>query len=236
MITYRTRQRCASALALTDEHALLLGQVAARAEDVVAVAARDRWPRRQLQALLDYVRAEVLQQVADEERLLFPARQGPGFARLRHEHMRVRRVADALAEAAHDEAGWTTSRLAAVSQDLVTTLERHLAAEDALLTTPRTHHPAPATAVLTGRSHEWYPLTEGTVIDLDALPAGQAIDAAAERLLRLRAGEHVELRASHDLMDVWRRMDRSDPGGYGFVQLQEGPRRWAMRVTRRHAT
>ena len=51
----------------------------------------------------------------------------------------------------------------------------------------------PATGVLGGRPHEWYPLTEGPVIDLGALPAGQAVAAAVARLLRLGGGGQVAL-------------------------------------------
>ena len=60
-------------LTLADEHALLLSQVLTRAEDLLAVTAEDRWPARELQVLVGYLRAEVLGQDADEERLLFPA-------------------------------------------------------------------------------------------------------------------------------------------------------------------
>ena len=78
-------------------------------------------------------------------------------------------------------------------------------------------------------------LTEGPVIDLDALPAGQAVDAAVHRLLRLRRGEQVELHASTDPHLVWRQLDVLSPGGYGFAYLQDGPDRWRMQVTRRLA-
>ena len=89
--------------------------------------------------------------------------------------------------------------------------------------------------MLGGHPHEWYPLTEGPVIDLDALPAGQAVDAAVDRLLRLRRGEHVELQAATDPHLVWRQLDALSPDGYGFVYLQDGPDRWRMQVTRRRA-
>jgi uncharacterized protein (DUF2249 family) len=89
--------------------------------------------------------------------------------------------------------------------------------------------------MLGGHPHEWYPLTEGPVIDLDALPAAQAVDAAVHRLLRLRRGEHVELQAGTDPHLVWEQLDALSPGGYGFVYLQDGPDRWRMQVTRRLA-
>jgi hypothetical protein len=67
-------------LTLADEHALLLSQVLIRAEDLLAVTAEDRWPARELQVLVGYLRAEVLGQDADEERLLFPAGAPPGVS------------------------------------------------------------------------------------------------------------------------------------------------------------
>ena len=58
-------------LTLSEEHGLLLRQVAIRAEEVLAVTAGGGWPTRELQALLIYMRAEVVRKAVDEERLLF---------------------------------------------------------------------------------------------------------------------------------------------------------------------
>jgi uncharacterized protein (DUF2249 family) len=74
----------------------------------------------------------------------------------------------------------------------------------------------------------------GPIVDVDALPADQAIAALSERLLRLRAGDRIELRSRYDLGWIWRRLDRLDPGRFGCRYLSEGPDRWAMQVTRRH--
>lgn len=59
---------------LTDEHTLLPGHVAGLVDDMVTVAAEDRWPRRRLRALLGYLDAGVSRQIGDEERLLLPGR------------------------------------------------------------------------------------------------------------------------------------------------------------------
>jgi hypothetical protein len=235
VITHWTRPRWSrTAHTLIEEHALLLGQDAARANDLLAVAAEDRWPRTELQALLDYVRAELIRQIADEEWMLFPPHPTPsGFDRLRRDHLRLRHNTQALEDATSGHSESTAAQIAATTWRLLTLLERHFSAEEDLLAAASAPCPVHATADLTGRSHEWYPLTEGTMIDLDALPADQVIDATVERLLRLRADEHVELRSSNDLCRLWRQMDRIDPYGYGFVYLQEGPQRWAMQVTRR---
>ena len=94
----------------------------------------------------------------------------------------------------------------------------------------------PATLAPGGCPPRRYPLTEGPVIDLDTLPAGQAagqaVDAAVDRLLRLSRGEHVELRSRSDPYRLWRQVAEFAPGGYSLVYLQEGPEGWAVEVTR----
>jgi uncharacterized protein (DUF2249 family) len=74
------------------------------------------------------------------------------------------------------------------------------------------------------------------VINLDTLPDGQAVAAATDRLLRMRRGEQVELRAGTGLDPVWREISKLSPDGYQFTVLQDGPGRWRMRVTRRQPT
>lgn len=93
----------------------------------------------------------------------------------------------------------------------------------------------PGTAALGGHPHEWYPLTEGPVVDLDALPPDQAVAAAVDRLLRMHRGEQVELKSRTDLDPVWRQVSGLIPGGYRFTAVQDGPARWRMQVTRRQA-
>ena len=218
---------------LAGEHALLLGQVVTRAGDLLAVTAGDRWPARELQRLVGYLRAEVLGQDADEERLLFPAGASAGVSRLARDHARLRAAIETLERVAAGEITWSPAELAAATRDLLRQLGRHLHAGEALLAAAGPPGEVPATTVLGGRPREWYLLTEGPVIDLDALPPDQMIDAATERLLRLRRGEQVELRSGRDPWLVWRRLDALSPGGYGFVYLEDGPDRWRMQVTRR---
>lgn len=221
-------------LTLAEEHALLLEQVAIRAEDVLTAAAGNRWPARELPRLLGYVRAEVLRQAADEEMLLFtPRGTSPGQARLSRDHARLRDATEMLERAAAGEATWSPARVATVTRDLVCQLERHLAAEERLLTAGGAQGREQAVSRLGGHRHEWYPLTEGPVIDLDALPPGQVIDAVTERLLRLGRGEQLELCSDRDPWLVWRQMDDVSPGGYGFAYLGDGPGLWRVQVTRR---
>lgn len=219
-------------LGLIDEHGQLLCQVAMRAEALLAVSAAGHWPARELEALLGYLRAEILRQAADEEMLLFPAHgEQAGLTRLARDHVRLRAGIEALERATRDSSG-SRAALAGATRDLLCQLERHLATEEAILTGPGGLGSAPATTVLGAHPHEWYPLTEGPVIDLGALPPDQAADAAAERLLRLARGESAELQSHSDPYTVWRRIDRLAPGRYGFAYLEDGPHHWRVLVTR----
>jgi uncharacterized protein (DUF2249 family) len=220
-------------LALADEHVQLLWQVTARTEELLTAAARGRWPGAELAALAGYVRAEVLRQASDEEALLFPAIPSREAAGLARDHVRLRAAADLLARVAAGEQPMSPAQVAAAARDFAAQLERHLQAEEKQLASQRPPPCVPGTAALGGHPHEWYPLTEGSVIDLDALPAGQAVAAAVDRLLRMHRGEQVELQSGTDLDPVWREVSELSHGGYRFTLLQDGPARWRMQVTRR---
>jgi uncharacterized protein (DUF2249 family) len=220
-------------LSLAEEHALLRKQVAVRAGDVLTAIDGGRWPAQELRALVGYLRAEVLRQAADQE-WLFPAHQpGEDFARLVRDHVRLRAATEVLEQAASGEGTSSLAQLAAATRDLLAQLEHHLAAEEQVLTAGRPGTPPGVSPA--GRRHEWYPLTEGPVVDLDVLPSGQAAGAAVDRLLRLRPREQVELRSSRDPWPIWQQMNDLYPDRYGFVYLQEGPERWRVQVTCRAA-
>jgi uncharacterized protein (DUF2249 family) len=222
-------------LTLTEEHMLLLRQVTASAEKLLTAIDRDRWPDAELAALAGYARAEVLRQVSDEEVLLFPAATAQTTAGLAKDHARLRAAAELLTRAAAGEQPMSLVQLAAAVRDFVTQLERHLRNEEDLLASDRAPQDVPGTTQLGGHPHAWYPLTEGPVVDLDALPPHQVAAAAVDRLRRLHRGEQVELQSGTDLNPVWREMNEFSPGGYRFTALEDGPVRWRMRVTRRRA-
>lgn len=222
-----------SSLTLAEEHVLLLWQVTAGAEKLLTAAERGRWPGAELTALAGYAQAEVLRQATDEEALLFssaPAQTAAGLAR---DHVRLRAAAELLARAAAGEQAMSVAQVAAAVRGFVAQLERHMRIEENLLAPDRPSQAVPGTVQLGGRPHDWYPLTEGPVIDLDALPPDEAVAAAIDRLMRMRRGEQVELEAGVDLNPVWREVSEFNPGGYQFTVLQDGPPRWRMRVTRR---
>lgn len=221
---------------LTGQDAQLLEQVAIRVADLMEVSTAGRWPAVELQALVGYLQAEVLRQAGDEEGALFPAQHTlEGSARLARDHVRLRADIEALAQAAAGEGACSHAQLADAAEDVLAQLKRHLTAKERALMVAVPPGTEPALTGTARRRHEWYPLTEGPVADLDALPSGEVTDAAVDRLLRLRCGEQVELRSGRDPAAIWRRMDELSSGGYGFVYLQDGPDRWRVQVTRRPA-
>ncbi|HST64019.1 MAG TPA: hemerythrin domain-containing protein [Mycobacteriales bacterium] len=222
-------------LTLSEEHGLLLRQVAVRAEELLAVTADGGWPAQELQALLTYMRVEVLRQAVDEERLLFPSyARSAALERLGRDHTVLHLLTETLATSATADAR-VPADLAATTRELLAHLERHLGNEEAVLATQGPRGQAPGTTVLTHRPHAWFGLSEGGGMDLDGLPAAQVVNAVADRLLRLSPGERFELRSSTDPYAIWQRMNRIRPGDYGFDYLQDGPDRWRVQVTRRPA-
>lgn len=218
---------------LVGEHTLLLTAVTSRANDVLAEADQDRWPTDPLQKFLDYLHLEVLRQVVDEEWLLFRSSQHAPheLTKLRADHLELRRLIDDLNEAASNDAGRSPQRLATTTRDLIAKLQAHIDSEEQVLAD--TTNDLPSMSALGSTPHSWYALTSGAVIDLDTVPGPQGIDATLGRLLRLRAGEQLELRASSDPYPIWRRLALADPEGYGFTYLQTGPPQWIVQLDRR---
>ncbi len=87
---------------MAEEHAQLLNEVSARAELLLLEVDEDRWPILPLRVLIDYLHVEVLQQVVEEEWLLFrSAHHAPEeLAGLRRSHLELRLAIDVLAQAA----------------------------------------------------------------------------------------------------------------------------------------
>lgn len=217
---------------LSAEHALLLTEVSARSTDVLAEADQGHWPQRELQQLLDYLHLEVLRQVTDEEWLLFRSshHDPQGLERLRQDHLELRRLIEVLADSAADASRQSPDQLAATTRFLLAKLQAHIGAEEQVL---ETDDATPSIGALGRTPHTWYALTEAPLIDLDDLPGPQGADAVLGRLLRLRGGEQVDLRASSDPLPIWRRLAMADPDCYGFDYLEEGPPQWRVQITRR---
>lgn len=213
---------------LAGQHAFLLNEVNARARNLLSEADQGRWPAAELHRFLDYLHLEVLRQLTDEEWLVFRRyHQDPqNLAPLHEEHLQLRATIEALTAASADVEA--PQELAAAIRQFIAALEAHVAEGQRVLGAD-----ASSTTALGSVPHTWYALTEGEVIDLDSLPGAQGVDAALGRLLRLRPGEEVELRASTDPRPIWRRLAMADPGGFGFSYVQQGPRQWRAQVSRR---
>jgi uncharacterized protein (DUF2249 family) len=229
----RFSESASVATTLAAEHDQLLSEVSDRARVVVGEAMEGRWPTLALRELVDYLHLEVLQQVVDEEWLLFgSAHHAPEeLARLRQEHLELRLAIDALAQAAVDGGDLSPRHLAAATQDLLARLEEHLAAEERVLSAA--HSDTPSTTELGAQPHQWYAITEQSVIDLDCLPGRRGFNAVLDRLLRMRPGDEIELSGGTDPGPIWQRLARANPGSYGSETLENGPTRWRLKITRR---
>jgi hypothetical protein len=88
---------------LADEHAVLLQEVRHRERAVRAALGAGRWPDREIEALVAYLRYEVLDQAANEERLLFPLTSegiaGKRMHALVEDHVQLRDLTDDLVAA-----------------------------------------------------------------------------------------------------------------------------------------
>ena len=217
---------------LAAEHAGLLREVTTRCKAVTSAIGPDHWPANELHRLLDYLHVEVLQQVVDEEWLLFRDwhHATDALQQLRAEHARLRRIVEKLTDAATGASHLSTSELATLISSLLHTLDEHFHSEQEVLHDPRE---TPSTSSLGAAPHEWYALTDGPAIDLTALPGRQGVDAVLGRLLRLASGEQIELIAASDPRPLWRRLAAADPDGYGFSYLEDGPPRWRVAIERR---
>ncbi|MEV4078283.1 hemerythrin domain-containing protein [Nonomuraea fuscirosea] len=215
---------------LTTEHAHLLTQITDRARGVLQIASQNRWPSRELTALARYLRTELIRQLTDEERLLFPAHEAtPELSRLARDHARLRACVDIIAAAARGRGTRSPAQIATTVRDLLTQLHNHLTTEQTTLTAPG--RPTISTAALGACPHRWYPLTEGPAIDLDALPAERLLEAISDRLHRLPRGEHLDLCARTDPGKLCDALAGEDD--YGFAYLACGPDQWQVRVTHR---
>jgi uncharacterized protein (DUF2249 family)/hemerythrin-like domain-containing protein len=218
---------------LADEHAVLSDEVGNRNHAVLSALREGRWPDSELDALVDYLRYEVLDQAVTEERLLFPL-TGDGLAegpvhRLVTDHVRLRALTDQLADLRRTRPD--PAVLVDLLDSVVAFLDRHMRDEEAALATATTAGVESLRQPF--RCHLWFPMTEGHVLDLDTLPHEFAHRAAVERFLRLPPGEQIVVRSAHELDGLWNALAGRLPGEIGWVYLEEGPQRWQAQVTRR---
>lgn len=225
-----------SAATLAQEHALLLHEVIARGDAVIAEAGTSHWPSAGLRQLLDYLFVEVLQQIADEEWRLFRTWESDPerLTAVRAGHLRVREEIEKLTDAAMGVEPVPADRLRELVVSLIAELTEHFKVEQVALRRGAQGE-IPSTASLGGIPHEWYTLAEGPDVDLDALPEPQGWRVVTARLLRLRPGERLELHGAADPGAVLRRLGVTHPGRYGFTYLEREPHRWRVEVRCRTA-
>ena len=223
---------------LADEHAVLLHEVRLRGRLVRAALGAGRWPQAEVDALVTYLRFEVLDQAVAEERLLFPSTErglaDPRVSRLVAEHTALRDLTHRLAASSGPGSDQGDLRLLVdLLDDLDELLVTHMRAEEAVLSTATTDGVESRRRPF--RCHTWFPVTEGPEIDLDALPRAYATSAVLERFSRMRPGERVLLRASWDLDGLAGLVARAWPGEFGWACVEAGPGRWLAEVTRRES-
>jgi hypothetical protein len=222
---------------LAGEHALLWRGVAGRAASVTALLDARVWPHEELGVLTTFLRAAVLRQVSDEVVLLYPRdAAAPPFAELNTDHVRLHTLTARL-ERAH-ALPCPPVQLRALIGELLTSLRRHLLDEQAVLAAlPEVDTTVPSVADLAAGQQHWLPADDGPVcIELDTLPGEQAVQLCVERLLRLRPGQHAEIRCREEqtLAQVGRWMHDFDSMRYGIAAIQAGPAQSRLQVTRRH--
>jgi uncharacterized protein (DUF2249 family) len=221
---------------LTDEHAVLVQEVRHRERAVRAALDAGAWPNREIESLVAYLRYEVLDQAANEERLLFPLTSeglaGNRMHALVEDHVQLRDLTDRLVAAGTaDEAHRDPGTLVDLLDDVEELLDRHTLTEQSLLAQTTTDGVESRRRPF--RCHLWFPLTEGSDLDLDVLPQEFAHRAALERFSRLKPGERLRIRSRRELESLWHVLARGWPGEFGWSYLQEGPDQWRAEVTRR---
>jgi uncharacterized protein (DUF2249 family) len=213
------------------ENSELLWQAAARAEALLADLEEQRPTESDLAGLLGYVREVVLARITDEERTVLPTlQQAPGdhpeLAQLHQEHLHLRSDIDDLAAAAQQD--HAPADLASIVRRLIARLEGHLASEATILTARG--YIAPGEWATAGH---WFCLTEGPVIEMDQLKPHEAQAAVLNRLARMRPDESLELHWATNPQDLWQRLQRRDPGGYGWQATETSAGSWSVEVSRR---
>jgi hypothetical protein len=222
-------------LTLVGEHALLLQGVHRRVWPVLALIDAGTWPTAELNTLVRFLRESLLRQASDEEALLFAGGAETPFAELTAEHARLHALTKRLAQA--NATHCPLPELRRMVADLANVLARHLATEQSLLTSlAETSHPVPSAAEVASGAQPWPAASDAPLlIVLDALPADLAAQLCIERLLRLRPGQHAEVRSSDPsgLEHVYRWMRAFDATSYRIEYDSAGASQSRLHVARR---
>ena len=214
-----------------DEDVRMLWQATARADGLMADLARGRDTDDDLASLLGFLREVVLARITDQDRHVLPAlrAQAGNEAVLQDtttQHLQLRNDIEDLASGAQNDPA--REERARMVRRLVRDLEVHVANEAALL------HTVNVDRHWVGPNH-WYALTEGPVIDIDALRPDQADAAILNRLTRMEPGGGLKLKGTRDPHPLWLRLQQRDPGGYSWEATQDDLGGWSVQVMRRQS-
>ncbi len=226
-----------SGSAPSDEDVELLWQVTARAEEVLEHLADASSSSDDVRSFLNYLRDVVLARVSEEDRNLLPLLEQfpalrPNIERLQEEHLLLRDDVDALVAEVGTHGGRDAERLGELTRLVILRLEQHIRREAAIVASVDIGYRSASTD-WADKAH-WYPLTEGSHLDLDQLPPHRADALALNRLTTLRAGEGVELRGRGDADGLRKRLQRRSPNLYTWLQHPDRGDGWTVSVTRRN--
>lgn len=221
---------------LAGEHARLMRDVTRRAAPVLALLDARAWPYAELGTLTTFLRTAVLRQISDEETHLYPHDSTvPPFTELGADHLRVHILIARLEKAYADSC--SRAQLHALVVELLATLRRHLTHEEEVLAgLPADETEVPSVAAMATADRAWLPDdSTAVVIDLDSMPADQAVELCIERLLRLQPGDTAELHTRNDqhLRPICRWLHDFDTTMFGLSHAMAGQDH-LLRVTRRH--
>lgn len=238
----------AAAIALSDEHSILLWETCAYSDELIEAADSGAGLDAACRALLEFLHYRLLPYLCAEEQRLCDSglRDGALAHVLVTDHDRIRAHVDTLAAS-------RTPRLRVISsRALVACLDRHVQREQRwVLDRDMAAGTEEGTAVVAGRATAtdagavvtpvaaapvpgWaLPLLLTDHVDLDALPREISEDLVLQKIQRMRCAEVFWLHASHDLHCLWMRQQTLDRGRHSWVYEQEGPQDWVVRIARR---
>lgn len=212
--------------ALSDEHTVLLWQICAYVEEFTNAAQTGRELIPAFDSLLTFLHYRLLPYLTAEERQLPGKQLTPEECdQQRADHNEIRDGVEAI------EAAETEARSLIATATLVTRIDEHTRREQSWITDngQRLQDVGDDDAL----AHWAFPLLITDDVDVDTLPAGYGDELVLTRLLRMRCGETLRLRAGHDLRPLWRQLRARNQGEHAWVYETTGPRNWVACITRR---
>ncbi len=211
--------------ALSDEHTVLLWQICAYVDELIDAARTGRGLIRAFETLLKFLHYRLVPYlVAEEQDLAAHGLQPAHRIQQLTEHNEIRETIEAI------EAAETESRTLLATAALVTRIDQHARCEQSWIA--NNDHRA-SEVVHDDSAAGWVlPLLLTDDIDLDTLPAEAADALVLTRLLRMRCGEMLRLRARHDLHPLWRQLRARNHGDHAWVYETAGPENWVACITR----